>query len=370
MKSRPKPNVRLSSDRERRKKYLVKGVKKRGTNAAWVGLCSWTSRLVRVLALAALVGALYLGATRGWRKFFWQNPDYALRDIHFTTDGSLTREQALQAIKLKAGDNIFSYSITAAREALGKLPQVDAAEVRRYLPNRIDITVRERQPAAWVVPKLSDWNGNAEGAYLLDARGLVFQPRHIPHEFTTLPTIGGVQTEDLEPGKRIRKAEVDAALELLRRARETGAFKVTSIDVSKAYCMIVTDQKNARLTFGLDDIAGQLYRLSIVQSETALIGQEISTVNLIPARNIPVTFMPPAQPDTDDLFEPEPPPAKTVTTQSPPRAASSSRSKATTSAPPKAKPVPPTKKTVPPKPKENPEPKDESIGILKRFRTA
>jgi len=356
-RSRPR-NQRLSSDRERRQKYIIRGVVKRGTNASWRGVCRWTGRLFKVLALAALVGGIYYGATHGWKKFFWQNPDYALREIHFTTDGSLTREQALQTTRIKAGENIFSYSIPAAGKALRNLPQVDTAEVRRYLPNRIDITVRERTPTAWVVPKLADKAANPGQAYLLDARGLVFQPRHIPHEFKTLPTIGGVQIEDLEPGKRIRKAEVDAALELLRRARETGSFKVMTIDVSKAYCMVATDQRRAQLTFGLDDIAGQLDRLAIVQSETALIGQDIQTVNLIPVRNIPVIFMPPSPPEIDEPAEP-PAATKSVTTGAAKSAAPTpSKSKAGSSG----------KKSEPSKSKT--EPKDETIGLLKRFRAA
>jgi len=357
MKHRHPPNKRLTSERERRRKYLCKGVIKRGSNAAWLGFWRWTGRLFKVIALGALTAGIYFGATTGWRKLFWQNPDYALREIHFTSDGSLTREQALQTIRLKPGDNIFSYRIAAAREALRNLPQVATAEVTRYLPNRIEITVTERKPTAWVVPKLSDTTANAQGTYLLDARGLVFQPKHILPEFKALPTIAGVQIEDLEPGKRIRKAEVDAALELLRRNREAGAFKVISIDVSKAYCIVATDQRHAQLTFGLDDIGAQLNRLSIVQSETALIGQEIQTVNLIPVRNIPVTFMPPAQPEPDDFAEAAPP--------TPPKSRIPSPSKTTTPGTSKDKTPPSGKKGDSSKPKEK-----DGGGLLKRFRTA
>jgi hypothetical protein len=325
--------------------------------------------LFKVLAVAALVAGLYFGTTRGWQKFFSENPDYALKAIHFTTDGSLTREQALQTINLKPGQNFFSYDIAAAREALRSLPQVDTAEVRSYLPDRIEISVRERTPAAWVVPKLSDKTAKPGQAYLLDSRGLVFQPRHVPHEFQTLPTIGGVQIEDLEPGKRLRKAEVDAALELLRRARETAAFKVITVDVSKGYCMVATDQRHAQLTFGLDDIAGQFDRLATVQAETALIGQEIQTVNLIPARNIPVTFMPPTPPETDEEPEPAPPAAATRSTSvATAKSAGSTTTKTAAPSPAKAKTTSPAKKSEPSKPKE--EPNKENIGLLKRFRTA
>ena len=352
MKRRRPRNKRLTSDKDHRKKYFVEGVVKRGSNETWIAIRSSLSRFVKVILLAALAGGLYYGATQGWRKLFWKNPDYALSEIHFITDGSLTREQACVTAKLKTGENIMSYSRGAIRDALQALPQVESAEVTRYLPNRIEIAVRERKPTAWLASAPDDKSGAAEPTHLLDARGMVFQPKHIPHEFRTLPTIGGVQTEDLEPGKPIRKAEVVAALELLKRTRETGVFKVVSIDVSKAYCLVATDHKRAQLTFGLDDIAEQLDRLSAVRGEATLIGQEIQTVNLIPKRNIPVTFMQPTQQEIDD-GEPPPPVARVI-------------AKPKADAPAKDKARPAGKRSEPSK-KETPA---KDGGLLKRFRTA
>ncbi len=351
MKRRRPANHRMTSHRERRKQYFVDGVVKRGTNETWLAVRGWIWRVVKMLTLAAFVGGLYFGATTGWKKFFWQNPDYALRDIPFSTDGTLTRDQALAVAKLKPGANIFSYHTAAVREALRAMPQVEDAEVTRYLPKRIEIAVKERKPTAWLAAS-GEKSASAEPAHLLDARGIVFQPRHVPHEFRALPTISGVQTEDLEPGKPIRKAEVLAALELLKRTRETGTFKVMSIDVSKAYCVVATDQKRAQLTFSLDDIAGQLDRLDAVRGEAALIGQEIQTINLIPLRNIPVTFMQPAPVESDDAPEPAPP-ARAVVVKT-------KTGSDATSAKDKAKPATKTKEP----------PKKESNGILKRFHTA
>ena len=153
MKRRPK-NHRMTSNRERRKQYFVHGVVKRGTNETWLGIRRWTGRLFKVLALAALAGGGYYGATQGWKKLFWENPDYALSNITFSTDGTLTRDQAIAVTKLKTGVNIFSYKTAAVRDALRTLPQVEGAEVTRYLPDRIEIAVRERKPTAWLAAAL------------------------------------------------------------------------------------------------------------------------------------------------------------------------------------------------------------------------
>ena len=352
MKRKRPSNLRLTSDRDRRKKYFVDGVVKRGTNETWVAFCRWTWRLVKVCALLALLGGAGYGGMVGWKKFFWQNPDYALQDITFATDGTLTRDQARAVAKVKPGANIYSYKTAATREALAALPQVESVEVMRYLPNRIEITVKERKPTAWLAAAPGEKSAAPKPTHLLDASGIVFQPRVILPEFKSLPVIAGVQTEDLEPGKMIRKAEVLAALDLLRRTREAGSLKVTSVDVSKGCFIVATDQKRAQITLGLDDIAGQMDRLVAVRNEAALIGQEIQTINLIPVRNIPVTFMQPVPAESDDASEPT-----VIPRAIPVKAKTGSEASSST----KGKPVP--KRSEPAKPK------DDGGGILKRFRS-
>ncbi len=353
MKRKRPSNQRLTSDRDRRKKYFVDGVVKRDTNETWVAFCRWTWRLVKVCALLALLGGAGYGATVGWKKFFWQNPDYALQDITFATDGTLTRDQARAVAKVKPGANIYSYKTAAIREALAALPQVETVEVMRYLPNRIEITVKERKPTAWLAAAPGEKSAPApKPTHLLDASGVVFQPRVILPEFKSLPVIAGVQTEDLEPGKKIRKAEVLAALDLLKRTRDGGSLKVTAVDVSKGCFIVATDQKGAQVTLGLDDITGQMDRLAAVRNEAALIGQEIQTINLIPMRNIPVTFMQPVPAETDDASE-----LAAIPRAIPVKAKTGAEASSST----KGKPAP--KRSEPAKPK------DDGGGILKRFRS-
>lgn len=367
MKSRRKKNQRLSSERERLKKFCVDGVVKRGTTATGARVRRWTWRIAKAAALAALVGGIVYGGIEGWRKLFWNNPDYALREVRVVTDGSLTREQVIQAAKLQPGRNIYSYKAEAAREAIRKLPQVASVEVRPYFPNRIEVTVVERKPVAWVSSKASETSAKTERTYLLDDRGIVFQPKHTLSDYAPMPVIGGVETEDIELGSPIRKAEVVAALELLRRVRESGEFKVLSIDVSKGYSFVVTNQRLSRFTFGLDEIPAQLGRLGAVQAEAALIGQDIATANLIPKRNIPVTFMIPAPPEPQENDTPEPPRATRARDAGPTRSGNS--------APPREKPASAVKKPAPAASKPVPSkqklaPPNDSNSVLKRFHAA
>ena len=121
------------------------------------------------------------------------------------------------------------------------------------------------------------------------------------------------------------------------------------MDVSRGYCITVTDQKRAQLTFGLDDVESQLRRLTVVQREAALMTQEVKTVNLMLARNIPVTFV--ISPDA----EPEPVQEAPVVK---PKLIGTESAKG-------AKPAPSgTKKND----KNKDTPKREGEGVLKKFR--
>jgi hypothetical protein len=103
-------------------------------------------------------------------------------------------------------------------------------------------------------------------------------------------------------GQKAANLEIQAALELIRLNADSTRWQIRNVDVSKLYCLIVTDRRHARVTFGLDEIdrhLTQFYRLLDYLEPTH---REIQTVNLLVERNTPVTFM--------DEVAPEPPPSK------------------------------------------------------------
>ena len=145
-----------------------------------------------------------------------------------------------------------------------------------------------------------------------------------------------------------------------------------AIDVTKGYSFTVTNQRKSQFTFGLDDIPDQLNRLDTIQAEAAQIGQDIATANLIPKRNIPVTFMVPPPPEPPDNDTPEPPrtPKTRETSDARPAKATPSRERSSPpkparTSPPKPTPAPAIKKSSPPKPKVTPP--GDTNSVLKRF---
>ena len=127
-------------------------------------------------------------------------------------------------------------------------------------------------------------------------------------EYLGLPLILGCVSESLEAGKTVESPEAKAGLELLRlstRSFMQTRFQIREIDVSKGYCLVVTDKNHSRVTFGFDNLDTQLQRLEqfLIYSDDA--HRELATVNLLVQRNIPVTFQKPATEVINETIRPE-----------------------------------------------------------------
>jgi cell division protein FtsQ len=248
----------------------------------------------RILLAAATVGAVVYGVREGMRRMFWENPEYRLATVELNDDGKgLTREMIMEKAGIQLGQNLFSFSLTKAREAISTMPQVERVELRRVMPNKVAIDLSERRPVAWVAENPTEDPSASDSAFLVDAKRVLFKPRQKLPEYFRLPIIGGVALGRFAQGHTVDLPEVVSAIELIQRSGEGARFQIQSIDISKGYCLVATDAKRTRVTFGLENIDRQLERLGIVLDRFATAQPEIQTVNLLVERNTPVTFVPP-----------------------------------------------------------------------------
>jgi cell division septal protein FtsQ len=246
--------------------------------------------------LAILVIGLVGGSRILIQKLIWENPAYALDDIRVTTDGLLTRAQVLEIMEIQDGKNIFTVDLAKARKALDLMPQVEHVDIRRVLPSRIDVRIAERQPIAWVAPA-SDTELGVDGkAFLVDTRGYVMRTRKVMPEHLALPRITGVVMEDVAPGQKLPTAEAFSAVELIKLSAEDIRWQPRVVDVSKGYCLLVTDHRRAKVTFSFDNIEGQLARLRQIMDYIEPTQREFQSVNLMLERSVPIVFAPPPAP--------------------------------------------------------------------------
>jgi cell division protein FtsQ len=301
-------NQRVSNSRQRRQQHLldVKVRSRKATQHRNRRVLVLFSKIVLVLLLAL---GCYLGVQQGAKRLFFENPDYQLREIEVQTDGTLQREQILKATDLHEGENIFTVNLQRVHDALQELPQVDEVQVTRKVPAEIDIRVVERKPIAWITSEkeISDPFAS-DAAFLVDARGVLMKEKKLLPEYLGLPLITGCTSESLAAGEVIQSTEAKTALDLLRLS--TGSFmqprfQIREIDISKGYCLVVTDKNRTQVTFGFNNLGMQLQRLEqfLVYSDDSK--REIETVNLLVQRNIPVTFTKPAAEVINETIDPD-----------------------------------------------------------------
>ena len=267
-----------------------------------------------LISIVTLLAGIAFGAKRAVNALFFSNPDYALKTIDVTTDGNLTREAILRAAGISEGDNIFAIDLPKVRAGLAALPEVEDSRVQRILPNKFTMSIQERRPVAWVVPAESNIESfNFENAFLVDERGILLKTKSLAPEFLGLPLILGIDTSNCQAGQPLEQDEAKAALDLIRASNEIlqGRFQIQTIDVSKRYCMTVTDRQHASATFNIDGIESQLHRLGLVLNYCDANSRELQTVNLMAERNMPVKFMQPSQPQPPENAAAAPNPAAT-----------------------------------------------------------
>ena len=320
MKTKPR-NQRLSNSKVRKQQHLLEVTVRRDKAVSMRNraILAWTCKAI--LAVGLIVGA-WVGGKELLRRFLWENPDYLLTDVRVTSDGPLTREQILTTAHIVEGRNIFTLELAKARAELDLLPQVERAEIQRVLPNRLDITVTERKPIAWVTGSAGDDPTTSKKSFLIDARGVMIRSKTLLPEYYHLPVISGVAVENFAPGQRANTFEMQAALELVRLNADNTRWQARNIDLKKGYCLEVTDRNHAKITFGLDRVDQQLDRLFRYLDLIEPSKKEIQTVNLMVERNTPITFampeseMPPPAP----LPKTNATPAPAKSTPPPPRA--------------------------------------------------
>jgi cell division septal protein FtsQ len=300
-------NRRVSNVRQRREQHLL-DVKVRSRRATQHRVRKALGVFSRVILIAAVVAAVYVGAREAIRRLFFENPDYTLKTIELQTDGSLQREQVLMAADLHEGENVFRVNLAEVRDRLQQLPQTDEVQVVRKLPGEIDVRIVERKPVAWITSEkeISD-PFVSDAAFLVDARGVLMKQKKLLPEYLGLPLILGCSGEALEAGKVVESAEAKTALELLRLSSRSFLqmrFQIREIDVSKGYCLLVTDKNHARVMFGFNDLETQLRRLEKFLMYCDDSKQELGTVNLLVQRNIPVTFAEAPAAVINDTIEP------------------------------------------------------------------
>jgi len=240
-----------------------------------------------VLMTVVLVGASWLaleGAQFIGQRLFSQNDRFLIERLSVSSDGRLHTDHVREYAHVEEGMNLFALDLQRLRDDLEVMPIVESVEVKRVLPDTLEVRIRERVARA----RLGDESTGYPLA--MDHEGVVLGPSSVsPH----LPYIAGFRKSGLRPGVRVEDPSVKSALEVLALCDSpqfSRFIKVFKVDVSHPDYLDLRLQKGERVLLSRNDVQSKLSDLCDIIRHSADMGQAVAAVDMTVDRNFPVKY--------------------------------------------------------------------------------
>ncbi len=179
------------------------------------------------------------------------------------------------------GQNIFQVDLEKAASRARENPWVREVRIHRRLPNRINLVLRERNPAAML--------DTGDGRYLMDDEGIVIT--RVAREDTrawSLPIIA-LRDVKVRPGEAVPSEGIAEALTLLQEIAARGGWQQHEVTIrAGAPDALAILYANHEFKIGAGNHQEKLRRLSEILSDAAKRGLEITSVDLRPERQAAV----------------------------------------------------------------------------------
>ncbi len=169
LRNKPRKNYRKSLRAERRNKFLQ-------------GIMLAGQALAAVFVLAAVTGFFILVYDLATQCDY-----FAARQMSIEGTQRLTPETVARQAGIRMGDNILAINLSLVRKRLLAHPWIAEAEVRREIPSRLIIRIKEQDALAMV-----DFGQK----FLINRQGQIFKAWD-PSDPADLPVVSGLDVSDL-----------------------------------------------------------------------------------------------------------------------------------------------------------------------------
>ncbi len=191
--------------------------------------------------------------------FLTQCNYFDAKDIVVTGTERLTDKQVLRQAKISRGKNILSVNLSMARKRLLAYSWVDDAEVRRELPDKINIKIIEHKPLAIL---------DLGRKFIINTRGEVFKEMTISDP-NNLPIIRGLEFSDINVQGMPRSHAFGSVMEVLALGQKSDSvipyrlIKGIQVDREIGLTVFTSDRVRA-VKIGYDDYPNKYARLKDV----------------------------------------------------------------------------------------------------------
>lgn len=194
----------------------------------------------------AVVGFAVVGGIAAWAAY---SPYFKVGEVTVTGTENIPPEVVVERAGL-IGESIFSADLNAAQRAIYELPLVASAKIERSWPDRIVVTIQERQ--AW-----GTWEQGSV-AYTIDRQGVVLGAVPPPED---APVIRSSQAGSRQQGDRVDYQAVEAAAAIYELLPGALGTEVAEVAYSASRGLVVTTENGQVGVFG--DSSSIRYKLSV-----------------------------------------------------------------------------------------------------------
>jgi cell division protein FtsQ len=234
-------------------------------------------RLVRIGVVAASTVVLALVVAPWLRHVAHTHPYFAVREVAVRHRGRLDADALRRLAGVEIGTNVWDVDPTDAETRLLTNGWIRSAEVRRELPDRIVLHVREHRPVAILAVE-----DESPGLYYVASTGRIFAPVAKGDE-RDLPFVTGLTRADLGGGGAFGPRAVHRALGLVRHAaRTSGLGAVSEVHVDrKDGLMLMPTRPALSIAIGWGDYDAKLARVAEVLPYWKGREGELASVNCV-----------------------------------------------------------------------------------------
>ncbi len=250
---------------------------------------------------AVLMVGLLLG-TIAWTipQLFFGGTTIAPDEITVQTDGNLTRDQILELGRIPASSERIKIDPERIENHLSNWDFIRSARVEQTLSGGLDIHVSERVPVAALGSTTAEPHSplRKNSDFLIDGEGFPIRRDTLRTDQPPLPVVRELSSSLIQPGLPLTSRPLLAALRFLEEWSIQGNEFVipTEIHLTDAFSFHVRFEDDMIATFGVRKLEQQISDLRLILNQATASNQSIATVNLLMARNIPITFSPENQP--------------------------------------------------------------------------
>ncbi|MFZ5944144.1 MAG: cell division protein FtsQ/DivIB [Bacillota bacterium] len=174
--------------------------------------------------------------------FFIHSPFFALKKITVVGNSSLETEKILTLSQLKPGQNLMKINGDAVVERVSVHPLIKEVNIKRKLPNTLEIIIEERKPVCLLVSPDGFIQVSAEGHFLTLVNDI--------GEYS-LPVISGIGLEQIPgPGQLIKNQALTMALSIIDESEPELLHNLVEINIANEKHILAYTETGVEIRIG------------------------------------------------------------------------------------------------------------------------